>query len=383
MAVKFRPKVANRLGIAFISVPKQSQPIDEAEPHMLVTTRTVSNTNSFAVNLNTRSDESTLDGSPEVGIDKMKLTFPISPDRGRRMLGLRTIRGEGTPHSALDWGDTYNQSARFTGYVYVRRDATYWGTAEFNPSRWRDLTGWRCVTAAELEPTLVSVWSAVEKTFEPAVDMNRASVLRLDITRDFADVHAPDKYLMRLDTNARAFKNLYRGHHASPAGGGWTLRLSTKSGGSVLLYDKHRETAGLAPHGTLRFEAQMRGWLTKYGTKIQTVGDITGESVERAARGWWDRSNFGRPIVSDPDILFEVQRLLSGQRNAATMANAVYAYHVRAKRGDEATDIPQSTRRRYESILRRAEDSAGVHGQGVRREQRLDFDRGKEVDVND
>lgn len=382
VAVRIRSEVARRLEIAFIAAVKQSQLNEDAESHMMATTNAVSNTNSFAINLDTRPHSSTGVVSPEVGIDKMKLTFPISPDRGRRMLGLRTIRSEDAPQSSLDWGESHDQSAKFNGYVYVRRDATYWGTAEFNPSRWHDFSGWTCVTASDLERTLESVWSAVEKTFQPAVDMNRASVLRLDITRDFADVRSPDKYLMRLDTNVRAFKNLHRGHHASPTRGGWTLRLSTKNGGSVLLYDKHRETAGRAPQGTLRFEVQMKGWLTTYGTRIRTLADITGESIEHAARGWWERSNFGRPIVSDPDILTEIQNILRGQRNAATMANAVYAYYLRAKNGDEATDLPQSTRRRYESILRRAEDSAGVHGRGSHREQRLDFDRGREVDTD-
>jgi hypothetical protein len=65
------------------------------------------------------------------------------------------------------------------------------------------------------------------------------------------------------------------------------------------------------------------------------------------------------------------------------LANAVYAYYLRAQDGDEAMEISPSTRRRYESILRRAEDFASVGSQGAGKERRLDLECGREVVASD
>lgn len=379
VAVRFRHGVGSRCLMPFIALISYRNPNGQAMRKIMNTT--VSNTNYFALNLASRSKVDASGLSSQLGIDKMRLTFPVNRDVGRQMLGLRAFRSHAAAVVERDRGGAA-LNPEFSGYVYVRRDATYWGSAEFNPSRWHNPEGWECISVTDLPETLEEVWPVLESTFEPSVDIGSASVTRLDIARDFVEVPDTDKYLKRLDTNVRSFKNLYRGHHASPTNGGWTLRLSTKTGGSVLLYDKHRESAGRSPEGTLRFEVQMEGWLTRYGSSIRTVSDITPESVEHAAREWWNRSNFGLPIASDPDILVEVQALLHGQRNAATMANAVFAYCLRTQSGDEASDLPPSTRRRYESILRRAEDLAAVNGRDGNRVLRLDLERGREVDAN-
>lgn len=379
VAVKFRHGVGSRRRMPFIALFSYRHPSGQTTRYAMNTT--VSNTNYFALNLTDRSKVGASGLSSQIGIDKMRVTFPVNHDVGRQMLGLRTFRSHAAAVVERDRGGAARNPG-FSGYVYVRRDATYWGSAEFNPSRWHNPEGWECLSVTDLPATLEKIWPVLETAFEPSVDFGSATVTRLDIARDFVEVPDADKYLKRLDTNVRSFKNLYRGHHASPTNGGWTLRLSTKTGGSVLLYDKHRESAGRCPEGTLRFEVQMEGWLTRYGSSIRTVSDITPESVEHAAREWWNRSNFGLPIASDPDILDEVQALLDGQRNAATMANAVFAYYLRTQSGDEASDLPPSTRRRYESILRRAEGFRATHGHEERRVLRLDLESGKEVDAN-
>jgi hypothetical protein len=343
---------------------------------------TVSNTNYSTLNLAPEHDVNASGLEAELGIDKLRLTFPVRPEIGRQMLRLRTFRSDAMAIGVRNLSRA-SQTPGFTGYVYVRRDATYWGSAEFNPSRWHNPEGWECLSVSDLSQTLRKVWPVLDSTFKPSVDVSSASVARLDIARDFMHVSNPEKYLKRLDTNARSFKKLAREHNASPTNGGWTLRLSTKTGGVANLYDKHRESAGKAPEGTVRFEVQMEGWLTKYSSSIRTVSDITNESLAHATRGWWQRSNFGLAIASGPDMLAEVQSLLQGERNAAAMANSVYAYYLRAQTGDEALDLPSSTRRRYEAILRRAEDFAATHGRDGDQMLRLDLESGREVKVHD
>ncbi len=383
LAVKIRHGVAQSLGIPFSALINSTNTDNEVMKRMTTMSSGPSNTNQYAVKLTAQSNGIASTLCADIGIDKVKVTFPINSETGRKMLGLRTIH----IHHSVEGQDGASAVAsgafRFSGYVYVRRDATFWASAEFNPSRLNNPSGWECISVLRLTDVLESVWPTLEDTFHPATTLSEASVSRLDVTRDFAGVINSEKYLKRLDTNARAFKNLNRGHHVSPTNEGWSLKLSTKSGGTVFLYDKHRESRGRAPEGSIRFEVQLRGWLESYGSQIRTVADITADAVEHAARGWWDRSQFGRPIASGPDILTEVRAVLEGQRNAATLANAVYAYYLRAQDGDEAMEISPSTRRRYESILRRAEDFASVDSQGAGKERRLDLECGREVVASD
>jgi len=347
----------------------------------MTTTDSPSNTSHFVSNLNS-TDGAIRSLQDSLGIDKMKIAFPIAQATAVAILGIADARMRAStrpPRSPIQIGS--ERYHLYVGRAYFRRDGTAWANVEFNPSRWNDPEGWTAVPVGDLTTVLNKVWTVLHPTFRPTVHLSEARVRRLDIARDFKNIESPEKYLQRMDTNARAFRHLHRGHHASPQGG-WTISLSNRSGGRVILYDKHAQTRGVAPQGTLRFEIQMRGWLRNHGSSMFTVADVTAQAVESAARHWWDASRFGIPLVPSSNMLAHIQTSVRGSRNASSIANATYAYYLRGLDGDESLDIAASTRRRYQSILQNAE----VLAMKARPENighvRLDLDTGLEVVAN-
>ena len=319
--------------------------------------------------------------SAHLGIDKVKLAFPLSALTANRLLATSGTTVDGISRSMNQHGYErirHNADHLWKGTISIQREHGPVGFVEFNPSRWVDPTGWVAAPLLDVHSVIGLAWDSVSTVFEPEVDLPDAEVRRLDIARDFVGVEHPNHYLMRLDTNARAIRTLQRTHFVSGKNGGWTIQLTNASGKHIRMYDKHRQTQGRAPEGTIRFEVEMHGWLRNHGSDIRTVSDITPSAISRAARYWWHESRFGTPLASADDIFARIHEVLDGKRNSASLATAVYGYFRRKQEGDETIDLSSDTRRHYEQTLQKAETS--LFRDGLSSSTRaLDLDAGTEV----
>lgn len=342
------------------------------------TTTPVSNTGNSRLNFDAAMDDVLHEC---LGIDKVKLAFPITVSTAQRLLASSGKRVDGIARAFLHHGYErlrHNGDNLWRGAVAVQREHGPMGFVEFNPSRWLDPTGWSPAPLLQTQSVIGLVWESVSPVFEPTVDLSEAEVRRLDIARDFEGVSQPNHYLMRLDTNARAIRTLQRTHFVSGKNEGWTIQLTNASGKHIRLYDKHRQTRGRAPEGTVRFEVELHKWLVNNGSSIKTVPDITPEAVSRAARYWWHESGFGAPLTTPDEIYRHICASLDGRRNSASLATSVYGYYRRKQEGDETLDLSSSTRRDYEQTLRMAEASL-LRDLTSRSTRALNLETGSEV----
>jgi hypothetical protein len=297
-----------------------------------------SNTHQHRVNL-TRPFSTSTALVENLGIDKVLLRFPVEEGRARVALGSAT--------------SVIVSNTRELGYQakFARgRDGKHWGFLSFNPSRWLLPNDWRCPPAPMAISAIYSVFNSAEPLLRPLGSVSDAEVKRLDIARDFEGVECPAPYLMRRDVEGRSVRNLNWSQSVS-ASGGRTIRGWNKSG-SIQLYDKHRQSHAAAPNGTLRFEVQLRQWLTRYGVQVTAVADITPANVEAIAQLWWAKSEFGTALMTDRDVYACLREYFGENRNAAALANSTYGYFARLNAGLETSDVPPNTRRRYNHALR-------------------------------
>ena len=358
--------------------------IARVNPTQLVETRTmptatlISNTGNSRLNFDGATDDALQEF---LGIDKVKLAFPIAVSAAHRLLASSGKNVDGFARAFLHNNYErlrHNRDNLWQGAVAVQPEHGAMGFVEFNPSRWLDPTGWSPAPLLQAQSVIGLVWESVSSVFEPTVDLSEAKVRRLDIARDFEGVSQPNHYLKRLDTNARAFRTLQRTHFVSGKNEGWTIQLTNASGKHIRLYDKHRQTRGRAPEGTVRFEVELHKWLTNNGSSIKTVPDITPEAVCRTARYWWNESRFGAPLTTPDEIYRHICGSLEGKRNSASLAISVYGYYCRKQEGDETLDLSSSTRRYYEQTLRLAEASLLRDGSS-RSTRALNLETGREV----
>jgi len=325
-----------------------------------------SNTHQHRVNL-TRPPSTATALVENLGIDKVLLRFPVEDGRARAALGSST--------------SVIVSNARELGYQakFARgRDNRHWGFLSFNPSRWLLPDEWRCPPAPMAIDAIHSVFNSAAPLLRPLGSASEAEVKRLDIARDFKGVESPAPYLMRRDVEGRSVRNLNWSQSVS-ASGGRTIRGWNKSG-SIQLYDKHRQSHEVAPNGTLRFEVQMRQWLTRYGVQVTAVADITTASVEAAAKLWWEKAGFGTALMAEHDVYAGLREHFGKSRNAAALANSTFGYFSRIKAGLDTHDVPPNTRRRYNHALRSIDIALIESGEARLGEAKwLDLDSGTEV----
>ena len=124
---------------------------------------------------------------------------------------------------------------------------------EFDPE------GWQVVGVEEALSTVgVATW-AVSQLMRP-VEANPLGwhVKRLDVAKDFDGVERPSELIRGLGLLPRRWCRM-NATYADPKGNGaQTLQVGSGAGG-VRLYNKHVETKGDAPEGTVRWETEALG----------------------------------------------------------------------------------------------------------------------------
>lgn len=263
------------------------------------------------VSLSNRRETSPFFGADGVGIDRLSLSFPVHEfEQDRSAWTREQVRNPGTPDAAstlsgsVDLGDGVRA---FVGVQEVPATGQVVGKIELNPARVVDPDGHSLATVEVLPTAVAAAWAAAADLVAPACGPEDARVKRLDVARDFHGVERPDFYLRGLAPVKRpwARKNLV---HFDPARKGAQTLMVGSGAGVVRLYDKHAETSGQVPPGTLRWEAECRSdWSKRYGD-MRSLGDINCESVDRLALNRWEWSAMGVEVTATERVVEKVQR---------------------------------------------------------------------------
>lgn len=214
------------------------------------------------------------------------------------------------------------------------------------------------ITPLDLEGTVKALGDLYLEATEhvaiaPGHHFEESKVIRLDMVRDFTDVHDLSiilNGLARVDQPGRSKVRRF----ADPARGqAETLRVGPKAWGATL-YDKHQETANeptRAPEGSLRFEArlhqpQLRSkFATEHGGNVLVVEDLYDRERQLGGlqRAWFERAGFDRQIAPR-DTIGEAIRHLEVSPN---IKGSLWAYLTLPGYGN---DLHRHTLRKYRSL---------------------------------
>lgn len=317
------------------------------------------------------------------GVDRLSLSFPITewePDP--TAWDSVTIRQAGDRPAVKANGHVVTRSGTkaFVGAAQVDNPAApLWAKVEFNPSRVADPEGYS-LAAPEAVPAMIEevIGLADGELFlrpEGASIEHDVRVKRCDVARDFEKVADVSARLGALAPVPRPWARRNLLHNDPGRRGAQTLMVGSGAG-HVRAYDKHAETDGQAPEGTLRWEVEgRRGWLTNYGD-IDRVADLTPEKLYGFAINRWEWSAMGSEVTTGNKVVELVAELdLTPARRRAFLGYLM----------EQAYGLPSSLAKQTASDYRRMQrelglvlgpESFGVGGDVV---VRLDFETGREV----
>jgi hypothetical protein len=241
-------------------------------------------------------------------VDRISLSFPLrsfepDPTAWDRQVETDpgTSRASLTLSGRVGVGEGEDQVQVFVGVRQVpdHPSCQWWGKVECNPSRIVEPRGYGLASVSQLRP---AVWAAAKELsalVEPEDhDTGSWSVKRLDVARDFDGIDQAPTLIRALAPIHRPYsrRNLV---HADPSRHGAQTLMVGSGAGVVRLYDKHAETSGVAPLGSLRWEAECRsGWLSAYGG-VKRLGDVNDERAGQLARDRWEWSQMGAEVAGD------------------------------------------------------------------------------------
>jgi hypothetical protein len=178
----------------------------------------------------------------------------------------------------------------------------WWGKVELNPSRVEDPRGVSLAPAGAARSAAQRAWGMLGDLMAPSCELGEGRVKRLDVARDFTGVANPAATIRGLAPIHRpwAKRNLV---HADPTRhGAQTLMVGTGTAGSARLYDKHAETQGRAPEGTVRWEAECRTWAKDYGG-IKHMSQLTNDNVIQLATDRFNWSAMGAEVAATSRVV--------------------------------------------------------------------------------
>ncbi len=321
-----------------------------------------------------------------LGVDKVALSFPLrSFEPDPTAWGKRTESDPATPSAVLTLSGTVTLGQgddEVTAFVGVREvpehpACQWWGKVELNPSRIFDPGGYGLASISQLRPAVEGVAAAAGALLEPEDrDVGGWSVKRLDVARDFGGVEAAPTLIRALAPIHRpwARRNLV---HADPSRLGAQTLMVGSGAGVVRLYDKHAETSGVAPEGSVRWEAECRsGWLSAYGG-VKRLDDVNDERAGVLARDRWEWSQMGAEVAGDLSRL--VDRVRASDLTVREQAGFL-GWLVMQAAGEAWVPGSRTTLAKYRRVQRQLGIAAPTDlvttGAVVRR---LDWDTGREV----
>ncbi len=207
------------------------------------------------------------------------------------------------------------------------------------------------------------------------VSVENPRVVRLDLVRDFALV---DEALLPVLLSGLAL--VPRGGAVKTrlfadgrSGRAETLRVGPGSWAATL-YDKHRETGGLAPQGALRSEFRLRGRqlssarAASLDAVVVALSDVDEAKGERLRRGWFELVGFGSWVGGRRDVWGALAS--SGLSDREKLS---FVGWLSARQEGVGLAVCSKTDRKYRTVL-----AALELGDGASRRVRLNYDLGCE-----
>jgi len=317
-----------------------------------------------------------------VGVDRLSVSFPVDSAEGDEMAWDRSaVVGAGTPAERRTWSASVTVSGAkfFVGVSTLPPEAPYRvaGKVEWNPSKVVDPEGWELASVGEAVLSIGAAASAARQLMHPVWDDPREwSLKRIDVAKDFAEVEEAPTLIRGLGAIHRPWSRLNQTHSDPKRHGAQTLMVGSGAG-VVRLYDKHAETNGEAPTGTVRWECEARAWAKEKG-HMKMLGDIDSDSVEFLGQERFGWSGMGAEVAGSLSrlvaVVSECEYLSSAEKRS------FLGYLVEQSAGLGVASVSKNTLTKYRRLQREVGIAAPCDfGSMLEVVRRLDWDSGREV----
>jgi hypothetical protein len=286
----------------------------------------------------------------------------------------------------------WRNGSLYVGAQVIRATGQTVGKIEFNPSRASEepgaghstrsvpkcseqppASGVSLATAETARRTAAEAWELAGELVEWSGPKEAARVRRIDTARDFEGVTNGGALIRALAPVHRSWarRNFV---HADPQRNGAQTLMVGSGAGWARLYDKHAESKGRAPEGTLRWEAECRSdWASKYGGIVH-FEDLTDANVVRLATERWGWSSMGVEVAGMRRVVEKVR--------ASELSDCVQAGFLGwllMESAGMAWEAGPATLAKYRRIQRELSIATDDLDQGETVFSRLDFETGREV----
>ncbi len=335
------------------------------------------------------------DRASGVGVDRLSLSAPVRDfERDPRAWNTITDNLPGSDQGRVSHGVSvpWRNGSLYVGAQVIRATGQTVGKIEFNPSRASEepgaghstrsdpkcseqppASGVSLATAETARRTAAEAWELAGELVEWSGPQEGARVRRIDTARDFEGVADGGALIRALAPIHRpwARRNLV---HADPQRNGAQTLMVGSGAGVARLYDKHAESKGRAPEGTLRWEAECRSdWASKYGGIVR-FEDLTDARVTALATERWGWSSMGVEVAGMRRVVEKVRASdLSGREQASFLGWLVL------ESSGQAWEAGSATLAKYRRLQRELAIAVDDLDQGETFYSRLDFETGREV----
>ena len=317
-----------------------------------------------------------------VGVDRLSLSFPVDAAEGDETAWDRVaVVDPGGPTERRTWSASVEAGGGrfFVGVATLPEGAPHRcvGKVEWNPSKVVDPEGWVLASVGEALVTVGPAVAAVAQRMRPVWEDPRLwSLKRIDVAKDFAGVDEAGSLIRGLGALHRPWSRLNQTHADPKRHGAQTLMVGSGAG-VVRLYDKHAETKGDAPEGTVRWECEARAWAKDKG-RMKMLGDVQGASVEALGQERFGWSGMGAEVAGSMSRLVAVVHecdYLSGAQKRSFLG-----WLVEQAAGVESSVGSGHTLAKYRRLQRELGIAAPCDfGAMLEVVRRLDWESGREV----
>lgn len=317
-----------------------------------------------------------------VGVDRLSLSFPVDAAEGDESAWDRfSVVAPGSSTERQMWSASVEVSGArfFVGVATLPEEAPYRcvGKVEWNPSKVVDPEGWGLASVGEALLSVGPAVAAVGQRMRPVWEDPRMwSLKRIDVAKDFEGVDEAAGLIRGLGAIHRPWSRLNQTHADPKLHGAQTLMVGSGAG-VVRLYDKHAETKGDAPEGTVRWECEARAWAREKG-HMKMLGDVDADSVELLGHERFGWSGMGAEVAGSMSrlvaVVHECDYLSSAQKRS------FLGWLVEQSAGVEATVSSRTTLAKYRRLQRELGIAAPCDfGAMLEVVRCLDWDSAKEV----
>jgi hypothetical protein len=249
----------------------------------------------------------------------------------------------------------------------------WWLRIEFNPARVGDPHGHELVDPDLVADRFDGVRVACERLAYSDLDSGEATVTRLDAARDFVGVRDTDAFLRAHGSTHRPYSR--KNHLMSNGNGTQTLVVGSRKAGNLRAYDKHVETEGAVPPGTLRVETEARknGWLAQYSS-ITGLATVNATTVTELARDRFQWAGLDREVAGAPELFARLATL-----DVAADTRRAYVGWLVEQSAGLASPISKATLAKYRRISRDLGIATGPDLLSASVTSRLDWESGTVV----